>query len=190
MVSSSILEITWGMKSPSDVRLVSGVKWASLCDRPSCIPAPRSQKGAKGAGLRYERLFAKQFPTALHGQWFEYMDREGRGFCQPDLIASFLPTCLVVFEVKYTLCDEAFLQLNNLYLPVVRAAMAAPVVGIVVARNLTRTSAAVVASVEDAMRQDDIPVLHWVGQNVCKYRTHPLKCKPMVEHQFAYPARM
>lgn len=176
-----------------DRNFVEGVKWAALIERPSCIPLPRSQKGAKAAGLRYERLFAKQFPQALHGQWFEYEDKFGHGYCQPDLIVSLLPKCLVVFEVKYTLTLEAFLQLNHLYLPVVQAAMNAPVIGIVVARNLTETDVEVAATLDYAIAvaltsPGHIPVLHWVGQSVA-CQTHILHCKPTDPVQFASPAR-
>lgn len=182
------------MRGKRDNRFVSGVRWASLCERPSCIPAPVSQKGAKAAGLRYERLFAKQFPQALHGQWFEYEDRYGRGYCQTDLIESLLPECIIVFEVKYTLTREAFLQLQELYLPIVQAAMNAPVIGIVVARNLIETDIEIAATLDYAVAvaltsPGYIPILHWVGQFV--RQTHPLKIKEQVQpFQMRFPARV
>lgn len=176
------------------IRRVVGVKWASIVERPDSIPLPKPSqiRGAKAAGLRYERLFARQFPQSLHGQWFEYEDRSGHGYCQPDLIVSFLPRCLMVFEVKYTLNAEAFLQLNDLYLPVVKVAMNAPVFGCVVARNLVPSSGMVVSDLGDAVswaiKNGDVPVLHWVGQNVCA--THPLKIKfPPPDWQMAFPRR-
>src|SRR5215469_252521 len=189
--------------SGSNKRVISKIRWASLCDRPDCIPLARP-KGAKAAGLRYERLFAKQFPEALHGQWFEYEDANGHGYCQPDVILSLLPRCLVVFESKYTLTAEAFAQLEGLYLPVVRAAFKAPAVGVVVTRNLVPVGERVkgvwerikgvgegVSTLEEAIRQAQsgfgIPVLHWVGQN---FRSNPLHNKPSLPFQIKYPTNL
>ena len=80
----------------------------------------RRPKGAKGLGLGYENALAKALPHAIHGPWFEYCDRNGRGFCQPDfvLVGSNL---ILVIECKLTNYPEACLQLANLYLPVLGA---------------------------------------------------------------------
>lgn len=171
---------------------ITNLTSASLIERPECIPLPSHPRGARAAGLRYERLFAKQFPQALHGPWFSYEDKSGFGYCQPDLILSLLPKCLVVFEVKYTLTDDAFFQLRDLYLPVVKKAMAATCVGVVVAKNLIPNLSVVTPRLEDAVsaaikRGDEgIPVLHWVGQQI---RTHPLLDKGYPPFQLKYPAR-
>lgn len=184
------------MRGKRDNHFVSQVRWASLCERPSCIPVqkPSQVRGAKAAGLRYERLFAKQFPQSLHGQWFEYEDRDGHGYCQPDLIVSLLPKCIIVFEVKYTLTPEAYLQLTQLYLPVVQAAMSAPVIGCIVVRNLASSIASgffVTADLDAAIEKAmfEIPVLHWIGQSVVRH-PHHLKFKPQDSaFQSRFPAR-
>lgn len=173
-------------------RSAEAVRWASLIERPNCIPMSK-HRGAKAAGLRYERAFAKQFPQSLHGQWFEYEDKHGLAYCQPDLIVSLLPICLIVFEVKYTLTDEAFHQLNHLYLPVVQAAMEAPVFGVAVCKNLVpiRTRFTTTSSFEDAVNQSkagSAVVLHWVGQSMS--HTHPLTRKPKPPFQMQFPQRI
>jgi len=43
-------------------------------------------KGAKAAGLRYEKALAAAIPRAEHGQWFEFTDLNGPGHCQMDLL--------------------------------------------------------------------------------------------------------
>ena len=117
-------------------RVISDLKWAHPLDsRPPCIPTSRP-RGAKAAGLRFERELAKHLPSALHGQWFEFEDQNGHGYCQTDLIYSLLPAYLAVLEVKYTLVPGAHSKLLNLYLPVVSAALSRPAVGVVCVKNL------------------------------------------------------
>ena len=117
-------------------RVILNLRWAhALTSRPDCIPASRP-RGAKAAGLRFERALAKQLPTALHGTWFAFEDAQGRGFCQTDIIYSLLPTYIAVIEVKYTLVPGAHSKLSNLYLPIVSMAMQRPTVGVVAVKNL------------------------------------------------------
>src|SRR6516162_4935511 len=117
-------------------RVIEGLKWAHpLESKPDIIPTSRP-RGAKAAGLRFERAFAKQLPSALHGQWFEFEDLHGHGSCQTDIIYSLLPLYLVVIEIKYTLVPGAHSKLLNLYLPVVSLALSRPSVGVVAVKNL------------------------------------------------------
>ena len=117
-------------------RIIEGLKWAHpLSAKPDIIPTSRP-RGAKAAGLRFEHALAKALPSALHGQWFEFEDRNGHGYCQTDLIYSLLPLYMVVLEVKYTLVPGAHSKLLNLYLPVVSLALSRPSVGVVAVKNL------------------------------------------------------
>lgn len=109
------------------------VHWARIRQPPAYYESgcsSRNLKGAKGTrrkGLQYEAaaldhleaLFDDRF---IPGPWFEYMDDKVR-WCQPDGLLVFPERGLIVIiEVKYQHTIRAWFQLNELYLPVVRAA--------------------------------------------------------------------
>lgn len=113
---------------------MEGLLSARACERPSSIPVGRP-RGAKALGVRYERALARSLPGATHGQWWEFFDANGRGFCQTDF---FLPVgeVIVVLESKYTWTPLGHSQLERLYLPVLRLALRREVLGIVVCKKL------------------------------------------------------
>lgn len=116
-------------------RTIRGLKWARTCQRPGGLPQARP-RGAKAAGLRYERSLASALPCpAKHGQWFEFEDSAGRGICQPDLLVNWQGH-LLVLEAKYSWCPEGHQQIDGLYLPVVGLALRRPVSGLVVVRRM------------------------------------------------------
>lgn len=117
------------------IRQIDALAWARPCQRPIGIPVGRP-RGAKLAGIRYERSLANALPAAKHGQWFEFEDWNGRGFCQPDLLLGCDGICWVL-EVKYSWTIDGHRQLEGLYLPVVARAIDRPVHGLVVCRRLT-----------------------------------------------------
>lgn len=121
-------------------RIARGVYQASRCQRPACIPVGRP-RGAKAAGLRYERALAAALPQAEHGAWFEYRDANGPGYCQPDLLLH-LPSITVVLEIKYTWTDKAYDQIEKLYLPVLQIALGKPVIGMQICKKLVPQAAA------------------------------------------------
>lgn len=147
-------------------RRVSGLEWASECDRPGCIPRAKPRGAARMAGLRYERAVARALPMARHGQWFEFRDRHGPGWCQPDLIIRGRRSVLVV-EVKYTWVVEGHGQIRDLYRPVIEWAWGLPVIGVVVVRNLilempVRVVRTLIEAIETG--RAGIPVVvHWIG---------------------------
>lgn len=64
---------------------------------------------------------ARRLPDLRHipGSWIQFEDAGGPGWAQPDLIVVGAARALVV-EAKLTHCLDARLQLQNLYLPLVR----------------------------------------------------------------------
>lgn len=148
-------------KSPLNIRA------AYPCNRPAFIPVGRP-RGAKAAGIRYERLFKSYLSTANHGQWFEYETIDGQThYCQTDALVSFLPDLMLVLELKYTLVPDAAIKLRGLYIPVVTTAMGLTTYGAVVSRNLTPNPGPLAYSLTEALtlaRTGLIPTLHWVGQ--------------------------
>lgn len=145
-------------------RVIKGLQWA----RPrESGPFGRSRaRGAKAQGLRYERALAKALPSAKHGQWFEFCDLFGSGWCQPDLIYD-LGHALLVLEAKYTWVPEGQTQIDHLYRPVVEKALGKPVHGVVVCKTLIPgMSCRVFASLREAAlaaMSGDSVVLHWQG---------------------------
>lgn len=156
------------------LRQVVRLQWAKPCERPSVLPKRKvDYRNPKAVGLRFERkvgLAIKELrlgPT-LQGQWFEFTDANGHGYCQPDVIVE-LPDMDVIFECKLTDVEEAQSQLEGLYVPVVSRAFRRPARGVIVARYLTclRSPDRVVDSVQAALGADPAwlcPILHWIGR--------------------------
>ncbi len=145
---------------------VRGLLWAREGKRPEGLPTTRA-RGAKAEGLKYERALGKTLgPAAKAGMWWEFGDESGRRFCQTDLVLA-MPEGLMVLECKYTYTEEAWAQLENLYLPVLSAATDRFVVGVQVCKNLRRGVQNVVWTLEDAWNSavmDRRTVLHWSGK--------------------------
>lgn len=147
-------------------RQIEGLLWARTSERPAGLPRPRL-RGAKLAGLRYEGRVAEALPEALHGQWFAFLDRNGPGYCQPDLLLGRSGTCFVL-EVKYSWTLEGHQQIEGLYLPVLQKAIERPVAGLVVCRRLVsgmgrvRVTGDLSEALAGAKRGERM-VWHWLG---------------------------
>ena len=90
--------------------------------------AGRKQKleGARAFGVRYEKKVHEEmlrlFPEwYLPSPWFEFYDRHGRRWCQPDgLLIDLTQREIVIIEVKSSHTGEAWWKLWRMYLPVVQ----------------------------------------------------------------------
>ena len=149
-------------------RVISGLVYATPCKKPDNIPTARL-RGVKRLGQKYESAFAKAlhalYPNVcLSSQWFRFIDRNGHGFCQTDLLLK-LPSEVVIFECKLTDTEKGRSQITRLYLPVVSKVFCLPVRGVVVTRHLTRESE--IALVTDQLAtaisspRTVVPTLHW-----------------------------
>lgn len=114
-------------------RVIEHLRWAKPAGKAPF--GPSRARGAKGAGLRYERQLGDSLPLAAAGLWWEFEDSFGKGFCQTDLLLE-LPQGLVVVEVKYTWVPEGHSQISKLYRPVLEAATGKKVFGIVACKAL------------------------------------------------------
>jgi hypothetical protein len=154
-------------------RVISGLRWAKLLpEKPACIPNSRP-RGAKAAGLRFERDLSKHLAASVHGQWFEFRDDNGHGYCQTDLLYSFAPSFMAVLEAKYTLVPGAFQKLVDLYLPIVSMAAQLPAVGVCVVRNLEPSvcEGSIIftdlhSAAQTALVWKHPTILHWRGQQL------------------------
>lgn len=150
-------------------RKIEGLKFANLRSKPSIIGVQRA-RGAKAHGVRFERALAKAIPLARHGQWFEFIDANGYGFCQTDLLLEF-QSCAFVLEAKYTWTIQGHFQLDKLYLPVVAMALGKPTFGAVVCKALRTDvemfNVLIVNRLMEALTwcQRGKPVIwHWLGE--------------------------
>lgn len=149
-------------RSFSSCRTVQGLATAQF----SACPWPKSRpRGAKAQGLRYERALSKALPSAKHNLWFEFWDKNGRGFCSPDFLLEF-PQFLVVLEAKYTDTDAGREQIEHLYRPILAKLYAKPIRGVLVCRNLLRSSRNIYHDLNSAIASAEfcIPTLHWLGK--------------------------
>lgn len=120
----------------TDKRLVRGlVTWAypmfTAWDRERQMRIGLRQRGAKAAGVSYERKVLEFLERSLPGHTivgslpFRYQDDYGWRFCVPDyLIWDFKQRRVTVVEVKLKHTGAASLELERLYVPVVRQALA------------------------------------------------------------------
>lgn len=150
-------------------RIISGLKFAVTCGTPFHVGVSRP-RGAKAHGVRYEKQIAKALPLARHGQWFQFIDANGHGTCQTDLLLEF-PDLAVVLEAKYTWTLAGHLQVEKLYQPVVARALGKPCIGLVICKALRDEvemgEVMVTHRLMDAISwsQRKRTVLHWLGES-------------------------
>lgn len=148
-------------------RSIIGLQHAEMCLRPAHIPKSKP-KGAKAAGVRYEKELAAALPRATHGQWFRYFDLNGPGHCQVDLLIEGRKR-IVLIECKLTDVETGIAQLRELYFPIAEKVWPdKKPLGIVAARHLSKTNdlSAVETTLKGAIwraeTQKIIPILHWL----------------------------
>lgn len=153
-------------------RVISGLLSAAPCTRPGNLPVARL-RGTKRMGMKYEQDFAKalrtKYPDAtLIGQWFCFLDTNGRGYCQTDILVKLSSEC-IIFECKLTDCEKGRSQLSRLYRPVVERCWGLPTRCMVVTRHLSGETK--LELVTDQLREalafnrEAIPTLHWRERN-------------------------
>jgi hypothetical protein len=169
-------------------RRIDGLALAREHEGPACFTAKRRRpRGAKGAGVKFEKEFAKKCGAAgLHGQWFEFHDRGGRGYAQTDVLL-FTSEATFVVECKLGNIEAGQAQILELYKPILEFVYRRPAYGIVLARHLTENPIPghTVASLHDAMRfarSGKIAVLQWRER-------FPLILPPGLDPSLRYPAQ-
>ena len=157
------------------IRRIEGLRWAKPSESGPRLPTSRA-KGAKAAGLRYERALARALSPQgwCHGQWWEFEDRRGHGWGQTDLwkgVISHIGGVVVLLEAKYTYTRDGWEQLDGLYKPVVEMATGRRVVGVEVCKALTPQveECEVTGELGEAIRlavAGKRVVLHWLGMGL------------------------
>ncbi len=151
-------------------RVVKGLKWARLSPDGPFASGVKRPRGAKRAGLQYERAIANAFgTTAKHGQWIAFEDKNGLGWAQPDIL---FPKGLELFviEAKYTWVPEAHSQIGQLYQPLLEAVFeSSRIHGIVMVKSLRPEAKRhfICSTMERAMEvarlAGEAPILQWLG---------------------------
>lgn len=154
-------------------RRIKQLRWARPCSRPKGIPRFSRARGSRAAGLAYERKLAKaigsDFPLAFHGQWYEFEDAAGHGYCQPDIVIP-QDRFVVCVEVKLSAQDSAWLQARGLYKPILEHVYRKPCICIVATKYLRseRAGDIIATSLADAVTSAEVlnvqPLWHWIGQ--------------------------
>ena len=92
--------------------------------------AGKRAKGSRAKGYAFERramrVLSKRIPDIVQGQWFKYEDVNGHGFAQPDMYVV-RDDAVFLFELKTKENDRAWLQLYNLYKPILEFYFKKPV---------------------------------------------------------------
>lgn len=111
-------------------------------------------KGNRAKGKTYERKVIKDFQRAnlaaevLASPWFNFVDYNGLGWCQPDILL-IQKHCIIIVEVKLTQTSAAWQQLELLYKPVVEKHYGLPTYLLQVCKNLQYEVTAEVNSIEE-----------------------------------------
>jgi hypothetical protein len=153
---------------PDSFRTIIGLSWAKA-EVAGPFEARRTPRGVRGLGVRYEREVAKALgPGARAGQWFQFEDANGPGWCQTDLLVVGKRNALVL-EAKLTWLSGAHRQIEQLYRPIVEKVYGLVVLPVVVCKNLVpgmpgdyQVVAGLAAALEVA-RAGGRAVLHWRG---------------------------
>lgn len=151
-------------------RLVGQLAWAYRGERPQCVGLPAKRDAAKQAGIKYEAALAAAIPVAHHGIWWQFCEtgKARGGWCQTDLLLQGTLANLVL-EAKYSYTEDAWDQLEGLYIPVVTRALGARCLGIQVCKRflaevnpdvaIANDLAAAIQYAQEGRRT----VLHWLG---------------------------
>lgn len=147
-------------------RRVSGLFLAGEDPGPAAFRAvKRRPRGAKGVGVKFERELAKKLGAGVrHGQWFKFMDSNGVGYAQTDILF-FSNEAVFCIEVKLGNVPAGRAQFLELYKPILEHVYERPARGIVVARYVSEDPEPklIVHSLYDAIRASltRIPTLQW-----------------------------
>jgi hypothetical protein len=99
---------------------------------------PRARPGPKGDGLRYQRALGNALGALARAElWYEFEDRNGTHFCQPDFVI-FGHKRVCVLEAKLTFTPEGLRAIKGLYKPVCEHVYGRHTFGFVVCKNLPR----------------------------------------------------
>lgn len=115
--------------------------------KPPGIANTSKMRGSRRAGLTHERKVGERL-SALFGDgcwgdiWIGYESSKKTSYCSPDFIViDVILGLITVVECKLTHTEDAYYQLNNLYIPVIKKLFPGfEVRGIEVCKNFERST--------------------------------------------------
>lgn len=122
-------------------RVVEGLEEVRLCVAPERFAKRKSRRGARAQGVAFEKLVVRRLGRAelrgesYAGQWLSFRDAHGWGFAQPDFFLV-RPGVVLLLEVKLTLTDSGWTQMEQLYCPLLEKLYERPVTTVQVCKNL------------------------------------------------------
>ena len=138
-----------GGKPKRRIQNLSWIQQLGLEDAVRHTPPPKSSTAKKGLGFetRVGELLRKMesegsISNLLLKPWFRFVDRNGYGLAQPDMLFEVtLPDSSevlhVVCECKLTETSDAWQQLTDLYIPIIKAVnQTENVTGLQIVRNI------------------------------------------------------
>lgn len=140
-----------------DFRMAIGLTAAHRARRE--FPIAKPSNVAARIGLRYERRVGRElalhikpdrFVKLEHNPWFTFYDTYGVANCCPDFLL-WMDTGIIIIEVKLTWVEVALAKLHELYCPVISCALNAPVLPLVICRNITAKSPSAAFSLSTAL---------------------------------------
>lgn len=119
-------------------RIIKGLEWTVPALKGPWGNKTPPRRGIKGQGHTYEGKLAKKLGVEwLHGQWFQFGDLSGPGWCQPDFLL-IQPNFVVLLECKLSWTPIGHLQMSELYEPILIEHFKLPILKIQVCKNLTK----------------------------------------------------
>jgi len=126
---------------------------------------PRRLRGSRAKGKAYERKLAR-FVSRLHpctyNPWIYFVDANGPGWAQPDIIVHCLDRT-VVLEAKLSETAAALPQLHDLYGPLVQRLYGKPVLLVQVFRFPRQRGLALSSFTEVLLADPGYHRWHWLG---------------------------
>lgn len=153
-----------------EVRKIDELSWVKMLEQVH-MPWPRATKLtlAQKKGNAYEKKVLKLIESLLpgqnilHGVWYQFEDRQGRGLAQPDYTVK-TRKCVYVFEVKLTHTRHATHQLQDLYGPLVSMYYKLPATLVEVCKNLTPDKEIhLIRDISHASANGRVSTIHWLS---------------------------
>lgn len=115
--------------------------------QPPGIANTSKMRGSRRAGISFERKVGERLNSLFHegawgDVWIGYESSKKTSYCSPDFIViDVILGLITVVECKLTHTDDAYYQLNNLYIPVVKKLFPGfEVRGVEVCKNFDRST--------------------------------------------------
>ena len=155
---------------PREIHRVRGLELCSWSDSPFAKDSSRL-KGSFAKGKTFERSVARALgrlvsPESLvYNRWIHFKDATGWHYAQVDLLV-LAQTKLWLLEVKRTQTQDAWLQMGQLYKPLLRVLYPdLDIICVQVCKNLIYPPKHAIQALREATDPEVFYTYHWFGEN-------------------------